>query len=107
MYIVVFVTAKDKAEGQKIADKLIDDKIAACVNILEGVTSLFWWEGKIDQAREVLLIIKTRKILFNKLKKVVKAAHSYAVPEIIALPIINGNVDYLKWIKDSTTGKSK
>lgn len=101
MYIVVFVTAKDKAEGQKIADKLIQSKLAACVNILEGVTSLFWWEGKVDQASEVLLIIKTQKVLFKKLEKAVKSAHSYTVPEIIALPIVTGNADYLKWIKDS------
>ncbi len=99
MYIVVLVTAKDKAEGQKIADKLIQEKLAACVNILEGVTSVFWWEGKADQASEVLLIIKTQKTLFKKLEKAVKSAHSYTVPEIIALPIVAGNADYLKWIK--------
>lgn len=99
MYIVVLVTAKDKAEGQKIADKLIQEKLAACVNIIEGVTSLFWWEGKVDQASEVLLIIKTQKTLFKKLEKAVKSAHSYTVPEIIALPVVAGNTDYLKWIK--------
>ncbi len=102
MYIVVFITVKDKMEGQKIADKLIQSKCAACVNIMEGVTSVFWWEGKVDQASEVLLVIKTQKSLFRKLEKTVKSIHSYSVPEIIALPIVAGNTDYLKWIKSST-----
>jgi periplasmic divalent cation tolerance protein len=105
MFIVVFVTAKDKIEAEKISQKLIQEKLAACVNIVEGVRSLFWWEGKVDQANEILLVIKTQKTLFKKLEKAVKSAHSYTVPEIIALPIIAGNADYLKWIKDSTKGK--
>ncbi len=98
-YIVVFVTAKDKIEANKIAEKLIQEKLAACVNMVEGVTSVFWWDGKVDQASEVLLVIKTRKTLFKRLEKAVKSAHSYTVPEIIALPIVAGNADYLKWIK--------
>jgi periplasmic divalent cation tolerance protein len=102
MFIVVLITAKDHAEAQKIADKLISEKLAACVNIMDGVKSLFWWEGKVDTAKEVLLIVKTQKKLFTKLQKCVKTHHSYTVPEIIALPIIEGNPDYLKWIKDST-----
>ncbi len=105
MFIVVLVTAKDHKEAKNISDKLIQDKLAACVNIIEGVRSLFWWEGKVDQANEVLLVIKTQKVLFKKLEKAVKSAHSYTVPEIIALPIVAGNQDYLKWIKDSTKNK--
>lgn len=103
--VVVFITAKDKSEGKKIADKLIHEELAACVNLLEGVTSIFWWEGKIDRASEVLLIIKTQKRLLKKLEKTVKSMHSYTVPEIIALPIIAGNPDYLNWIKASTKRK--
>lgn len=105
MFIVVLVTAKDHEEAKKISHKLIQDKLAACVNIIEGVRSIFWWEGKVDQANEVLLVIKTQKTLFKKLEKAVKSSHSYSVPEIIALPIVAGNADYLKWIKDSTKGK--
>ena len=102
MSIVVLVTAKDTAEAEKIAKGLLNKKLAACVNVLEGVKSLFWWEGKIDQAQETLLVIKSQKKHFKGIVKEVKALHSYSVPEVIALPIGAGNPDYLKWIKDST-----
>ena len=102
MFIVVLVTASSKEEANKIAQGLLQDKLAACVNILAGLESRFWWQGKIDSAQEVLLVIKTRKTLFNKLAKKVKSLHSYTVPEIIALPIISGNKAYLDWINDCT-----
>ena len=100
-YIVVFVTAKDKEQAKTIADGLLKDRLAACVNVVGGVQSFFWWSGKIDQAGEVLLVIKTKKVLFKKIVLKVKALHSYDVPEVIALPIIGGNFDYLKWIEES------
>ena len=102
MFIVVLVTASSKEEANKIARGLLEEKLAACVNILAGLESRFWWQGKIDSAQEVLLVIKTRKTLFNKLAKKVKSLHSYTVPEIIALPIISGNKAYLDWINDCT-----
>lgn len=102
MYIVVFVTASSTQEAEKIASGLLKEKLTACVNIIEKAHSHFWWQGKIDRAQEALLIIKTRKPLFNKLLKKVKSLHSYAVPEIIALPVIAGNRQYLDWIDDST-----
>jgi len=102
MYIIVLVTASSKEEANKIARGLLEEKLAACVNILAGLESRFWWQGKIDSAQEVLLVIKTRKTLFNKLAKKVKSLHSYTVPEIIALPIISGNKAYLDWINDCT-----
>ena len=101
MRIVVLVTAKDVSQARRIAQKLIRDKLAACVNILPGVESLFWWEGKVDRAKEVLLLIKTRRSVFKKVTKVVKACHTYSVPEVIALPITAGNPDYLAWIDAS------
>ena len=73
----------------------------ACANIIEGVQSVFWWQGKIDQAKETLIILKSKQALFKKIVKTVKAHHSYAVPEIIALAIIDGNPDYLRWIDES------
>ena len=100
--IVVFVTAANLDEAEKIADSLIVKKLAACVSIVKGVKSFFWWEGKIDKADETLLIIKTKKALLGKVIKTVKSLHSYQVPEIIAMPISGGNKDYLKWIDDST-----
>ncbi|MDO8662190.1 MAG: divalent-cation tolerance protein CutA [Candidatus Omnitrophota bacterium] len=101
MHIVILITAKDKPEADKIAKTLIKNKLAACVNIVTGVKSLFRWQGKIDQAKEALLIVKSRKEKFDKIVKLVKSAHSYAVPEIIALPIVSGFKPYLNWINES------
>ena len=97
-YIVVFVTTKDKQQARAIAQGLLQAKLIACANIVDGVESLFWWEGKIDQSNETLLILKTKKSLFKKLAAKVKILHSYQTPEIIALPIAAGNADYLQWI---------
>jgi len=102
MNVVIFVTAANKKEAEKIASFLIKEKLAACVNIIENVNSLFWWQGKVDMACETLLIVKTRKTLMNKLIRKVKSLHSYEVPEIIALPIICGDKKYLQWINEST-----
>jgi len=101
MYVVVFVTVQNGKEANKIATKLIEEKLIACANIVKGVKSVFWWKQKVDRADEVLLILKSRKRLFAKIVKTVKKWHSYDVPEIIALPIIDGNKDYLSWIKES------
>ncbi|MBP7836016.1 MAG: divalent-cation tolerance protein CutA [Candidatus Omnitrophica bacterium] len=101
MHIIVLITAGNKKEADKIAKKLVQDKLAACVNIVAGVKSLFWWQGKVERAKETLLIVKSRKEKFNKIVKSVKANHSYAVPEIIAIPIASGFKPYLKWIDES------
>lgn len=103
MHIVIFITAKDKKQAGQIAEKLVAEKLVACANIVTGgVQSIFRWEGKVDRAQEVLLILKSRRRNFSAIVKKVKALHSYDVPEIIALPIIDGNKDYLKWITEST-----
>jgi len=101
MYIVIFVTASNKKEARKIASRLVKDKLAACVNILDKVESVFLWEGKIEKAEESLLIIKSKKEKLPKIISVVKSLHSYTVPEIIALPIIAGDKSYLRWIDAS------
>lgn len=100
-YIVILITTKDKKEAEKIAQGLLKDKLIACANIITGVQSLFWWQGKIDKAQEVLMILKTKKNLFKKVSAKVKSLHSYQTPEIIALPIVAGSEDYLKWIDSS------
>lgn len=105
MYAVVFITASNKKEAEKIALGLIKNRLAACVNIVDKVESLFWWQGKIDRAKESLLIVKTKKALVNKLIQKVKAIHSYEVPEVIALPIISGSKDYLGWLGESIKEK--
>jgi periplasmic divalent cation tolerance protein len=101
MFIVVFITVPKKAEAERIARGLIQHKLAACVNMVRGIDSLFRWEGKVDRAREILLIAKTGKSKFGKLAAFVKSAHSYTVPEIIALPVVAGNKEYLAWIDES------
>ena len=101
MHIVILITTKDKKEAEKIARGLLEAKLIACANIIDGVRSLFWWQGKIDSSQEVLLILKTKKTLFKKVEKKVKSLHSYETPEIIALPLIAGSQDYLKWINSS------
>jgi len=100
-YIVILVTAKDKKQATKIACGLLEAKLVACANIIEGVQSLFWWQGKIDSSKEVLLVLKTKKTLFKKIMIKVKSLHSYQTPEIIALPIVAGSDDYLHWINSS------
>lgn len=102
MHIVVLVTASSKEEARKLASGLLKEKLAACINVIDGLESHFRWQGKIDKAKEALLIIKTKKPLFNKLVKKIKSLHSYEIPEIIALPIIAGYKEYLDWIDDST-----
>ena len=97
-HIVVFITANTAGEAQQISRTLLEQKKAACINIIPKVDSHFWWEGKIDSARESLLIIKTRTSLLPDIINLVKGTHSNTVPEIIALPIIGGNQDYLEWI---------
>jgi len=100
-HVIVFVTAKDEPEAKAISQKLLEEKLIACVNIVSGVQSFFWWEGKIDNANETLLVIKSKASALRELIETVKSVHSYDVPEIIAMPIIEGNADYLKWIDDS------
>ncbi len=101
MYLIVFVTAKNIREANKISKEIIDQKLAACVNSIKDISSCYRWEGKIVKSKEVLLIIKTKNNLFKKLEKAIKSVHSYTVPEIIALPILGGSSDYLKWISSS------
>jgi len=96
--IVVFITAASEEEGRRIAGLLLERRKAACVNIVHGVDSVFWWKGELDSARESLLVVKTRASLLSEVINLVKGAHSYEVPEIIALPVIGGNEDYLAWL---------
>lgn len=98
MYIVVLVTAKDKKEAQKISVGLIKAKLAACVNIVDKINSIFFWAGKIDQAKELLLLIKSKQEKLPRIIKLVRSLHSYEVPEIIAIPIIAADRPYLRWI---------
>jgi len=100
-HVVVFITAPSMEEGKKIARKVVEEKLAACANIVPALHSIYWWQGKIETADEVMLIVKTKSSMVTRLVDRVKKLHSYTVPEIVALPIMDGNRDYLKWIDDS------
>ena len=106
-YLVVFITTANAVEAQRIANILISERKAACVNIMPQVHSRFWWQGKIDSANETLLIVKTKASLLDELIRLVKENHSYEVSEIIALPIVGGNEDYLRWIDDEIGKKDR
>ncbi|KAJ8968397.1 hypothetical protein NQ317_007790 [Molorchus minor] len=97
---VAYVTAPNEEVAKKIGNGLVSKKLAACVNIIPKITSIYEWEGKINEDSEVLLMIKTRTTKINELTDFVKANHPYTVCEVISLPIQNGNEPYLKWISD-------
>jgi len=101
--VVVFITASTIDEADKIAEVLVEQRKAACVNIVPQVRSRFWWQGKIESAEESLLIVKTRAVLLDEVIGLVKANHSYEVPEVIVLPISGGNEDYLSWLDEETS----
>jgi len=101
--VVVFITAPDEEGAVRIARALVEARLAACVNIIGSVRSIYTWQGKIEDDTEVLLIVKTRGELFEPLSAKVRELHSYSVPEIIALPIIKGSGDYLEWIREVTS----
>lgn len=102
---VVFVTYPNGKAANRVSDYLLKNRLAACANHVAGVRSAYWWKGKLETAREVLVIYKTRTSLVRKFTATVKKLHPYEVPEIIALPISKGNPDYLKWIEQSTNGR--
>jgi len=104
-FIIVLVTVSSAGEGERLAQALVQERIAACVNRVPGIQSVYRWEGKIEQAAEELLVIKTRKALFPSLEKRVRELHSYDVPEIIALPVVAGSEPYLNWLGEQTPGE--
>ncbi|HUT85793.1 MAG TPA: divalent-cation tolerance protein CutA [Elusimicrobiales bacterium] len=104
---VVFVTVPDGKTASKLAKAIIRQKLAACVNIVSGVKSVYWWKEKIETSKEELLMIKTKSCLVSKLICFVKHNHPYSIAEVIALDITSGNADYLKWIDSSCKNKSE
>lgn len=99
--IVMFCTTPDRGSGEALAKGLVEGRLAACVNVVPGLLSTYRWQGKVEQAEECLLIIKTLAASFEKAKEYIEANHPYEVPEIIALPIVAGNESYLKWLSES------
>ena len=101
-HIVTLCTVPDRESGERIAHALVEERLAACVNLVPGLTSVYRWQGKVEKEAECLLIIKTGVSRFEVLKQRIKALHPNDLPEIIALPIIHGDAAYLNWITEST-----
>jgi periplasmic divalent cation tolerance protein len=99
---IAWVTVPSREVAEQIATSLLNDKLVACVNIIPGVKSMYWWDGKVQSDQELILMIKTRTSLTSELITAVKSKHPYDTPEVICVPIAEGNTDYLKWITDST-----
>ena len=103
--VVVFMTCDKKEDAEAIAKRLLRTRRAACVSIYPRGESLYWWKGAVERSREYLLIAKTRASSLPRLISEVKAIHSYEVPEIVALPIVGGNRDYLHWLDGEVRGR--
>lgn len=101
--IVVLCTCPDNTSARELAQTLLSERLAACVNLIPQVTSLYYWQGKMEESQEVQLVIKTRRTLFGVLQERLLALHPYEVPEILALPILCGNTSYLQWLQEQTT----
>lgn len=99
---MVLCTCPDYEMAEKLATLAVNDKLAACVNILPNITSIYRWQGKVEKTQEYLLIIKSQKNKYNQIEELIKINHPYQIPEIIASPIINGLVEYLTWIKENS-----
>jgi len=96
--VFAYITTKNKSEAKKIGKILLQERLAACVNVFDNMNSMYWWEGKIQDEKETVLIVKTTKKLFLTLSRKVKSIHSYKAPCILQIPIIDGNKEYLKWL---------
>jgi periplasmic divalent cation tolerance protein len=101
-YCFIYVTTKDVAEAQRIGAAIVAEKIVACVNILDGMQSIYWWKGAVVDDRETVLIAKTRLTLSASATDRIRALHSYTCPCIVILPILEGNPAYLAWIAENT-----
>ncbi len=101
-YILALCTCPTQAVADAIATALLEERLAACVNRLPGIQSMYRWEGRVMHDDEILLLIKTTADLFGRMEKAIRSRHPYETPEIIAVPIIAGSVEYLRWIGEST-----
>lgn len=100
--VMVYMTAGSGEEARRIASAIVSERLAACANIFEGVRSFYWWEGRIQDEAEVVIIAKTRKDLLLKLTEKVRSIHSYSCPCIVAVPILGGHAPFLEWIRQET-----
>ncbi len=104
--VFAYITCKNKSEAKKIGKVLLQERLSACVNIFDNMHSMYWWDGKIEEANETVLIAKTTKKLFPQLSAKVKSIHSYSVPCILQMPIADGNKEYVKWLIENIKSPS-
>ncbi len=102
--LVVLVTAPKGDAAETLAKTLVDERLAACANLLPGVRSIFHWQGQLDQADETLVVLKTRAPLFGQLSARIQEIHEYDVPEVLALSVAQGSSSYLEWVREETRG---
>ena len=101
---LVYMTAPHRDEALRIGRILVEERLAACINVLDGMQSIYWWEGAVEEAREAVLIAKTRADRVEALTARVKALHPYSCPCVVALPLAGGNGDYLDWLASESRG---
>lgn len=97
-YSIAFVTAPDRKTADALAEGLVSSRLAACVNAVPGVASVYWWKGKVEKAEEVLLVAKTRTALLPELCEYVRKNHPHSVPEVVSFPVEDGHAPYLDWV---------
>jgi periplasmic divalent cation tolerance protein len=101
-YIEVHTTIDSKENAQKIAEAIVSQRLAACVQVSGPITSTYWWQGTVEQTEEWLCTAKTRKELYPALEQAIRAVHPYDVPEILSVDVVSGNNDYLDWVSQET-----
>lgn len=103
-FIIVLTTVPDEAAAERLARDLTEERLAACVTVLPAGRSFYWWEGKLAAESEIMLVIKTRGALYEKVEARLRALHPYSVPEVMALPVVRGSDAYLRWLNEETAG---
>ena len=104
-YSLVLTTVPDRREARRLARRVLTARLAACVGIVPAVESYYWWKGKIEESRELLLLIKTKASAYKNLEKIIRDNHPYDTPEILALPVQKGSEKYLKWLSGEVRSK--
>ena len=105
--MIVYSTTPSAEVAKTISSQLVENRLAACVNMVPGIKSIYWWDGKVNEDQEHMLIIKTRAELLEELTESIKKLHPYDTPEVIAQPVVGGSSDYISWITSSTKNKAE
>ena len=103
-YIQVFTTAGSREEARTIAGAIVEQRLAACVQVIGPIHSTYWWQGQMETAEEYLCLMKASRDVYRSLEAAIKEVHSYETPEILAMPVLEGNEDYLSWLRGELRG---